>query len=157
MPQDLGLAEQETKGSIYGNQPAKVACHALVPIVKSEDLTDTDEDLETFPVLDKRSTPMKPCGSSLGRCNKPVAGPITVHGGKLLYDPITAMKMRQERQDTPRIKRDPHAGVVYSGSSALASASGISAIWLVRSFPKLLVFSYCRVINIIKLKLYNDL
>ncbi len=87
------------------------------PIVKSEDITDTqaDEDLETQPVRVKGSTPRKPFGSSLDRSNNPVAIPITVHDGKLQYDPITAMILRQERQDIPGIKRVLHAGAVLSG------------------------------------------
>ncbi len=51
------------------NHPAKVACHALVPIVKSDDITDTDEDVETPPVRDKRSAPRMSFRSSLGRSN----------------------------------------------------------------------------------------
>jgi hypothetical protein len=82
--------------------------------VKSDDITDTDEDLETPPVRDKRSTPRKPFGNSLGRSNKPVAILITVHGDKLQYDLIMAMKMQQERQDIPGVNREPHTDAVSS-------------------------------------------
>ncbi len=77
------------------NQPAKVARRAQVPIVISEDITDTDEDLETLPVLVKRSTTREPFGSSLDRSNNSAAILIKVHSGKLWYDPIKAMKLRQ--------------------------------------------------------------
>ncbi len=100
------------------NQPAKVARHVLVPVVKSEALPDTDEDLETPPVRDKISSPRKPFARSLDRSNKPVAGPM-VQDGKLRYDPIWAMKMLQERQDIPGSKRDPHAGAVSPGCNLL--------------------------------------
>ncbi len=64
---------------------------------------------------DKRSTPRKPFGNSLGRSNKPVAIPITVHGSELLYDQIMAMKMLQERQDIPDIGQEQHIDAVSSG------------------------------------------
>ncbi len=96
------------------NQPAKVARSVLVPVVKLEDLTDTDEDLETLPVQDKRSSPRKPFGSRLDRSNKPFARPL-VQDCIQLYDPITVMKMLQERQDIPGTKGDPHAGAVLPG------------------------------------------
>jgi len=97
------------------NQPAKVAEHAQVQVVKSKDVSGTDEDLETQPVRVKRSTPRKPFGSSLDRSNNPVATPTTAQDGKLRYVPVMAMNLRQERQDIPGIKRDPHAGAVSSG------------------------------------------
>ncbi len=46
------------------NQASKVAQHAQALVVRSEDISDTDEDLETQPVQVKRSTPSKPFGSS---------------------------------------------------------------------------------------------
>ncbi len=78
--------------------------------MRSEDISDTDEDLETQPAQVKRSTPRKPFGSSLERSNNSVDIPTKAHDGKLRYDPITAMKLRQERKDIPGIKRDLHAG-----------------------------------------------
>ncbi len=80
--------------------------------MKSEDVSDTDEDLKTQPVQVKRSTPRKPFGSSLERSNNPVDIPTTANDGKLRYNQVTAMKLRQEGQDIPGIKRDPHAGAV---------------------------------------------
>ena len=99
------------------NQPAKVARHAQVLVVKSEDFSNTDEDLKTQPVRVKRSTARKPFGSSLDRSSNSVAIMIqtTAHDGKLRYDAVTAMKLRQEKQDIPGIKRDPHAGAVSPG------------------------------------------
>ncbi len=117
---DLQYRKQKEKSRGSGgedkeNQPAKVARQTLVPIVKSEDITDTDENLENPPVRDTRSTPRKPFGNSLDRSTNPVAIPISVHGGKMRYDQITAMKLRQERQDIPGIKREPHTDAVSSG------------------------------------------
>ncbi len=89
------------------NQPAKVTRHAQVLVVRSEDVSDTDEDLETQPVPVKRSTPRMPYGSSLDRSNNSVALLTTAHDGKLCNDQVTAMKLRQERQDIPGIKREP--------------------------------------------------
>ncbi len=90
------------------NQPAKVARHAQALVVRPENIRDTGEDLEMQPVQVKRSTPRKPFGSSLERSNSSVDVPTKAHHGKLWYDPVTAMKLRQERQDIPGIKRDLH-------------------------------------------------
>ncbi len=56
------------------NKPAKVARHTLVSLVKPKDITDTDEELETPLVRDKRSTPREPFGNhdGLSRSNKQV-------------------------------------------------------------------------------------
>ncbi len=88
--------------------------HAQVLVVKSKDVSNSDEDLKIQPVLVKRSTPRKPFGSSLDRSNNPVDIPTTAHYGKLWYDPVQvqAMKLRQEMQDIPGIKRDQRAGAV---------------------------------------------
>ena len=51
------------------NKPAKVARRTLVSLVKSEDITDTDEDLEILLVQDKEVSPKKAFGSSLSRSN----------------------------------------------------------------------------------------
>ncbi len=65
----------------------------------------------------KRSTPgpRKPFGSSLGRSNNLVAIPTKNQHGKLQYDLVTAMKLRQERQDIPGIKpdHDLHGGAEW--------------------------------------------
>jgi hypothetical protein len=97
------------------NQPAKVTLHAQALVVRSEDIRGTEEDLETQPVQVKRSTPRKPFGSSLERSNNSVDIPTKAHHCKLWYDPVTAMKFWQERQDIPGIKRDLHVGAVSFG------------------------------------------
>jgi hypothetical protein len=93
---------------------AKVACSTMVPSVKSDDITDTDEDLETLLVQDKRSTPRKPFGNSFSRSNKPVTKQLG-YSGKPQYDPIKALNMLKERQNIPGIKREPHMDAVPSG------------------------------------------
>jgi hypothetical protein len=82
--------------------------------VKSEDITDTDEDLETPLVQDRRSTPRKPFGNSLSRSNKPVTVQLKGYSGKQQYDPIAAMNMWKERQDISGIKREPHEDAISS-------------------------------------------
>ncbi len=73
------------------NEPAKVAQHAQALVVRSEDIRDTEEDLETQPVQVKRSTPRKPFGSILENSNDLVNIPTKAHHFKLWYDPVTGM------------------------------------------------------------------
>ncbi len=83
--------------------------------MKSEDITDTDEDLEPLLVQDKKPSPKKPFGSSLSRSNKPVMKSLKGYHGKQNYDLITALNMWKERQDKPGIKREPQGDVVQPG------------------------------------------
>ena len=79
--------------------------------MKSEEITDTDEDLETLLVQDKRSSPTKPFGNSLSRSNKLV---LKGYSGKQQYDLITALNMQKETQDIPGIKQEQHEDAVLS-------------------------------------------
>jgi hypothetical protein len=94
------------------NKPAKVAQSTLVLLVKSEDIMDSDEDLETMLVL---LTPRKPFRNSLSRSNKPVMKQLKGYSVKQQYDQILALNMRKERQDIPGIKREPHVDAGSSG------------------------------------------
>ncbi len=85
------------------NQPAKVARHAQAMVAESEDIRCAEEDPETQPVQVKRSTTRKPFGSSLARSKNSVDISTKSQRCKPQYDPVTAMKLRQERQDIPGI------------------------------------------------------
>jgi hypothetical protein len=90
------------------NKPVKVARSTLVPTVKNDDITDTDEDLVTQLEQDKQLSPKKvPFSNSPSRSNKPLRRLLKGNSRKPHYNLITAQKIWKVGQDATGIKRQP--------------------------------------------------